>query len=409
MGFLSRVVAEQKASDPLAIWAEMLRAGRTSKAGPTINLENALKVATMFACLRVLSQGCAQVPFKLFRETTVNGLKNIEPARGHRHYDLVATKPNDWQTSFEFREQLVIHAGLGNAYVWKSLVIGGKVAEMILLDPGRMEVQHPNEFEAPVYKYTLKDGKVVMFDTQTIWHVRGPSWHGFAGLDILQMAREALGLSIATEESHSKLHAKGVRPSGTYSVDGNLNPQQYADLKKWILAEMAGADNAGAPMILDRGAKWLSQAMTGLDAQHLETRNYQGAEICRFMGVLPSKVGFTDKAATYASAEQFAIQHVVDSLGPWYARIEQSADINLLTDAERAQGYYFKFIAAGLLRGALKDQGEYFARALGSGGSPAWMTQDEVRALDELNPMGGEAAKLPPRAGAEPAKQPIPA
>jgi phage portal protein BeeE len=127
------------------------------------------------------------------------------------------------------------------------------------------------------------------------------------------------------------------------------------------------------------------------------------------MGVLPSKVGFTDKAATYASAEQFAIQHVVDSLGPWYARIEQSADINLLTPAERAQGYYFKFIAAGLLRGALKDQGEYFARALGSGGAPAWMSQDEVRELVELNPMGGEAAKLPPRAGAEPAKQPIPA
>ena len=220
MGFLSRVVAEQKASDPLAIWAEMLRAGRTSKAGPTINLENALKVATMFACLRVLSQGCAQVPFKLFRETTVNDLKNIEPARDHRHYDLVATKPNDWQTSFEFREQLVIHAGLGNAYVWKSLVIGGKVAEMILLDPGRMEVQHPNEFEAPVYKYTLKDGKIVLFDTQTIWHVRGPSWHGFAGLDILQMAREALGLSIATEESHSKLLSlihisEPTRPCGT--------------------------------------------------------------------------------------------------------------------------------------------------------------------------------------------------
>ena len=395
MGFLSRVVAEQKASDPLAIWAEMLRAGRTSKAGPTINLENALKVATMFACLRVLSQGCAQVPFKLFRETTVNGLKNIEPARGHRHYDLVATKPNDWQTSYEFREQLVIHAGLGNAYVWKSLVIGGKVAEMILLDPGRMEVQHPNEFEAPVYKYTLKDGKIVLFDTQTIWHVRGPSWHGFAGLDILQMAREALGLSIATEESHSKLHAKGVRPSGTYSVDGNLSPQQYADLKKWILAEMAGADNAGAPMILDRGAKWLSQAMTGLDAQHLETRKHQIEEICRFMGVHPQKIFHTDKTSTYASAEEFSHAHREDTLGPWYARIEQSADVNLLSLKERSEGFYFKFVANALMRASAQARADYYAKALGSGGHPGWMTPDEVRVLEELNPKGGEAAKLP--------------
>lgn len=407
MGFLARAI-ERKASDPLAIWAEILRAGRTSKAGPTINLENALKVATMFACLRVLSQGCAQVPFKLFREYQENGLRKIAPARDHRHYDLVSTKPNEWQTSFEFREQLVIHAGLGNAYVWKSRVIGEKVAEMVLLDPCRMEVQHPNEFEAPLYKYTLKDGKVLLFDAKTIWHIRGPSWTGFVGMDILQMAREALGLSIATEETHSKLHAKGVRPSGTYSIDGTLDEKQYSTLKKWILAEMAGSENSGAPMILDRGAKWLSSAMTGLDAQHLETRNYQGAEICRFMGVLPSKVGFTDKAATYASAEQFAIQHVVDSLGPWYARIEQSADINLLTPAERAQGFYFKFIAAGLLRGALKDQSEYLAKALGAGGSPAWMTQDEVRELVELNPMGGDAAALPkpPAPPAAPAPDP---
>ncbi|SFB74259.1 phage portal protein, HK97 family [Polaromonas sp. OV174] len=405
MGFLARGIEQKSVSvtNSLELFREIY-GGRTSKAGPTINLENAFKVATFFACLRVLSQGCAQVPFKLFREYKEGGLNKIEPARDHRHYDLVATKPNDWQTSYEFREQMVIHAGLGNAYAWKSLVVGGKVAEMIMLDPARVTPEQPNEFEAPSYKYTLKDGRTVTFDASVIWHVRGPSWSGFAGMDILALAREALGLSIATEETHAKLHAKGVRPSGTYSVDGNLSPQQYKDLKAWILAEMAGAENAGAPMILDRGAKWLQSAMTGLDAQHLETRNYQGAEICRFLGVLPSKVGFTDKAATYASAEQFAIQHVVDSLGPWYARIEQSADINLLTEKERGQGYYFKFVAAGLLRGALKDQGEFFARMLGSGGSRQVLTQDEVRALLEFNPQGGEAALLHAPQGTQPAK-----
>lgn len=405
MGILARGI-ERKGYSTLDLLREIY-GGKKSKAGPTITLENALKVATMFACLRVLSQGCAQVPFKLFREYSEAGLTKIKPARDHRHYDLVATKPNDWQTSFEFREQMVIHAGLGNAYAWKSVVIGGKVAEMILLDPGRMVPEQPNEFEAPTYKYTLKNGKTVIFNASTIWHVRGPSWTGFVGMDILNMAREALGLSISTEETHAKLHEKGVRPSGTYSVDGNLSPQQYKDLKAWIVAEMTGAENAGAPMILDRGAKWLNSAMTGLDAQHLETRNYQGAEICRFMGVLPSKVGFTDKAATYASAEQFAIQHVVDSLGPWYARIEQSADINLLTEKERADGYYFKFVAAGLLRGALKDQGEFFARMLGAGGTRQVLTQDEVRALLEFNPQGGDAAVLHEPQGTQP-KEPTP-
>ena len=119
--------------------------------------------------------------------------------------------------------------------------------------------------------------------------------------------------------------------------------------------------------------------------------------------VMPIMVGYSDKTSTYASAEQMFLQHVVHTLSPWYGRIEQSADAHLLTETERKSGLYFKFVAAGLLRGALKDRAEYFARALGSGGGPAWMSQDEVRALEELNPMGGEAAALPPTIGRDPA------
>ena len=81
MGLLARAVSEQKSMDPLAVWAEMLRAGRSSMAGPTITLENALKVATMFACLRVLSQGVAQVPLQVYREVEDGGLKKIQTAK----------------------------------------------------------------------------------------------------------------------------------------------------------------------------------------------------------------------------------------------------------------------------------------------------------------------------------------
>src|SRR5688500_13511784 len=138
-------------------------------------------------------------------------------------------------------------------------------------------------------------------------------------------------------------------------------------------------------MVLDRAAKWLSTSMSSVDAQHKEMRDQQVAEVCRFFNVSPHKVFLSDKTSTYASAEQFNIQHVVDCLGPEYARIEQSADANLLSAKERKEGYYFKFNANGLLRGSVKDRGEYYARALGSGGHPGWMTPDEVRELEEMN------------------------
>lgn len=398
MGLLARAI-ERKASSSLELWAEIAKAGRMSKAGATINLTNALRVATWFACVNVLARGTAQVPFKLFQETQDGGLTKILPARQHRLYDLLTTKPNDWQTSYEFREQLVIHAAHGNAYAWKN-VVGGKVLELILLDPSRMAPEQPDEFGEPRYKYTLRDGRVVPFRKDQIWHVRGPSWTGFAGLDILQQAREALGLAIATEETHSGLHANGVKTTGVYSVEGTLNADQNEKLRAALKKE--ARENPGAPLILDRSAKWLATTMSGMDAQHLETRRFQIEEVCRFAGVSPFMVFHTDKAPTYASAEQFQIQHVVHTLAPWYARIEQSADANLLTDKERAQGLYFKFVAAGLLRGSMKDQGEFFAKLLGSGGTRQVATVDEIRALLEMNPMGGDAAILHAPTGSAP-------
>lgn len=405
MGFIARAV-ERKSMTSLDLFTEIY-GSKASKAGATINLETAFKVSVVFACLKVLSQGGAQVPFKLFRETESNGMTKRAPAKEHPLYDLVATAPNDWTTSFEFRERLILHAAMGNAYAFKNRVMGGKISELILLDPSKVEKVQEEDWSIK-YKLTGKSGAVRIVSNDEIWHIPGPSWNGLLGMDVMTVAREALGLAIATEESHSKLHAKGVRPSGTYSVDGNLNKQQYADLKDWITKEMAGADNAGAPMILDRGAKWLSQSISGIDAQHLETRKFQIEEVCRFFGVMPIMVGYSDKAATYASAEQMFLSHVVHTLSPWYARVENSADLHLLTKKERASGLYFKFMAAGLLRGAAKDRAEYYAKALGSGGSPAWMTQDEIRGLEELNPMGGDAAILPVATNVpEPASTPV--
>lgn len=401
MGILARAVAEQKSSGGVyERWLELLNNGTKSKAGTSVNLQTAFRVSAAFACLGAIStRGCAQVPFKLLQDYQQDGLSRKRVARDHYLYDLITAKPNGWQTSFEFKETLTLHAALGNAYAFKNLY-RGKVGELIILDPGRVKPVQNDDWGI-TYRVTGRNGEVKEFAQDAIWHVRGPSWDGFMGLDTLNIAKEALGLSIALEESHAGLHANGVQPSGIYSVESTLNPEQQAQLVAWLKKQAAAG--SGAPLVLDRGAKWVSQAMTGVDAQHKETRDHQIAEVCRFFGILPIVIGHTgDKASTYASAEAMFDAHKVLGLNPWFERIQDSANINLLTDKERAQGYYFKFFANGLLRASSKDRAEYYAKALGSGGSPAWMTQDEIRSLEELDPEGGEAAKLPPRMAAPP-------
>jgi HK97 family phage portal protein len=129
--------------------------------------------------------------------------------------------------------------------------------------------------------------------------------------------------------------------------------------------------------------------MTGVDSQHLETRKHQIEEICRHMRVIPLMVQHSDKTATYASAEQMFIAHVVHTIAPWATRFEQSAEANLLAPGEDVD---IRFNLKSLMRGAAKDRAEYYAKALGSGGSPAWMTQNEVREDDGLDAIEGADA-----------------
>jgi len=385
MGFLTRGL--QQKSSVYERWLDLLADGGKSKAGPSVNLQTAIRVSAAFACMREISQGLAQVPFKVFLD--------YEVQRDHPVHKLLTRRPNSWQTPFEFMETLGLHASLGNAYIFKNRY-RGSVAELIILHPDLVKSEQKEDWSTQ-YTVTGRDGQKIVLSADEIWHVRGASWDGFNGLDILDVAKETLGLSIALEESVSSLHANGVRPSGTYSIDATLNQTQHKQLTDW-LKQQAGASTS-TPMVLDRGAKWLQQTMTSVDAQHREMRQQAIEDTCRFFGILPSIVGFTgDKANTYASAEVMENAHKVRTLGRWYKRVQDSANINLLTDSELDAGMYTKFVANALMAASASDRGDFYAKALGSGGSPPFMTQDEIRVLEDLRPLGGESSKLPPPA-----------
>lgn len=366
--------------------------GRMSRSGREVTLKEALRCAAVFACARVIANGIAQVPLKLFQEQP-SGAKM--PARDHPLYRVLHRKPNPWQTSFEFRETIGLHLALARrAYVYK-VMVRGQIRELIPFEPHMVTSRLLPDGVTVVYDITGRDGtSMTGVSSDLIWHLKGPSWSGWEAMDGIDLAKEAIGLAIATEASQAQMHKQGVRASGVYSVEGNLNEEQHKKLRKFLAENYAG-EGSGLPMIVDRSAKWLQTAMTGVDAQHLETRKLQVAEVCRAMGVMPIMVFESDKATTYASAEAMFQAHVIHTMAPWWERLEQSIDCNLLTERDSERGIYAKFLGNGLMRGSMKDRADYFSKALGSGGSPAWMTQDEVRSLEELNPMGGTAGRLP--------------
>lgn len=392
---------EQK-YDSLDLFREIY-GGRASQSGVTVNWARALEVATVLACCRVIAEGIAQVPWKIYQD---DDRATRRVATDHPMFRVIYRKPNRWQTSFEFRETVAFHLALyGNAYVFVGRVGSAReVKELIPFEPQLIAVEKKPDGTLR-YKYSPISGQAVEFDESSIWHIRGPSWNAHSGMQAVHLLREAIGLSVAAESAHAEFHKGSARNSGVYSIEGTLTPAQYEFISAWLDKYVMGGERAGKPMILDRSAKWVSQQMSGVDAQHLETRKHQIEEICRGLRVMPIMIGHSDKAATYASAEQMFIAHVVHTLSPYYERIEQSADVWLLSEADQKAGYYFKFTPNALMRGAAKDRAEFYTRAIGSvNATPGWMTTNEIRSLEEMSPIegGDELFKPSPVPAADP-------
>lgn len=386
---------------PLAPFVEVY-GSRASKSGQSVTTDSALRNATTFACHRVIGEGVGQSPCDIFRLRSAGMGKDI--ATDHALYPIFGFSPNPVQTPFEFFETLVFHASLAGNFVAFKNYAGKVLRELIPIEPGTWTITQNDDLSL-TYKIRNKAGQEKAFPQDAIWHVRGPSWNTVAGMEMVRQAREAIGLSMAIEADQAHLYKNGLRTSGTYSVEGELSSDQYADLRKFIKEYQAS--QSGEPLILDRAAKYLQETMTGVDAQTLESRKLQIEEICRAFRVMPIMIGHGgDQSPTFASAEQFFIAHVVHTLLPWCRRIELSIGKNLIGRDDWDAGIRAKFNLSAMMRGSFADRQKSFAQMLGLGGSPAWAEVNEVRDLDDMNPVAWGSGK--PEPSTAPAAPPKP-
>lgn len=377
-------VIERKTTDVSALtWSELFPDFR-SKSGVSVNVDSALRVTTVFACGRVLAEGVAQLPINFFDIDPVKGTKTKNVS--HPAYRLLAKAPNDWMTSFELVETMMWHAVLtGNAYAYLGWG-GDKLVEIIPLVPHSVQVIRNVDW---TLEYIVSDleGRTTTLKPENVLHLRGPSWNSYLGLESVQIARDAIGLAIATEETHASLHANGAQPGGVLSVKGRLDDKTRERLRQQWQSFQGSVGNRFKTAILDVDADWKQLSMSGVDAQHLETRRFQIEEICRAMRVFPQLVMHTDKTSTFASAEQFFLAHVTHSLMPWITRWEQTINRVILGDDSNT---VCKFNVASLLRGDASQRANFYQSALGGArGETAYMTRNEVRELEDLNPIDG--------------------
>lgn len=329
-----------------------------SKAGQAVNIKTALELTTVLGCARVIAEGIAQVPWKLYQRREDGGRR--EAVEHPLHYMLKRRPNNLGQTSFEFREQIAFHLVLaGNAFVFVNRRANGEIVELLPYEPGSVTVTRNSDLSLS-YRLTLANKQQVTAPAANMWHIRGPSWNGYLGLDAVHLARNAIGMALATEEFGSSLFANGARPGGILTTDQNINPETAEQIKKAWAAQQGGSGNAMKTALLANGLKYTALSQTADEAQFNETRKRVVNDICAAFRVNPIMVMQTEGTTSYNSVEQMFLAHLTHTLMPWYERIEQSAEVNLLTRDEQRQGFYTKLDAKALMRGTAKERAEYY-------------------------------------------------
>jgi len=362
-----------------------------SLSGVSVTDENSLRCTTVLAATRALSQGIAQPSFGLYAR------KKSDPRAWDEIIDhpvaKVILRPNEWQTSFEFRETLMIHAilaGDGVAFINRGAT-GKEVKELIPILPGCVSIEQQSDYSI-IFRLTLAGGRMITLQRKDVLHLKGMSWNSYQGMHAISLAREAVGLALAAEETHARLHSNGARPSGVLTVDGSPSEDDVEAIRASWQQAQGGIHNAMKTALLTGGVKWQQVAMSGVDSQHLETRRFQIEEICRAIGIFPVIVGHSDKTATFASVEAFLQAHVTLSLGPWAERLEQVFWRDLLSDKEKADGYEFEINLRSLERGDTNARTSFYASGIQHG----WLTRNDARVLEGFNPLPGLDEPLRP-------------
>lgn len=376
---------ESKVADASALtWTALSSAfGPASRTGLAVNEMSALRVSAVYACCRVVAEDLGKLPLKVIQELP-NGSKKVRT--DHPLYRVLYRRPNEWQTSTEWRMTMMIHALLthgGHSFINRDK--DGRILELIPLMPQNVIPRQLADFTV-VYDVSDSRGTIATMRSDQLHVLRGLSWNGYTALNLIAQGREAIGLAMAAEETQARLHGNGAKPGGVLSTDAVLNDEQVARVRAQFAENYSGVANAFKTLVLDNGLKFEPWAMKGVDAQHLETRKHQVEEICRLFRVFPQMIGAASATPTYASAESFFGAHVIHTLMPWVTAWEQAMLRDLFSEFEINMGLEAKFMLQALMRGNAAQRSAFYESAITRGG---WMTRNEARRLEDLDPLPG--------------------
>ncbi|QQK75086.1 phage portal protein [Salicibibacter cibarius] len=354
--------------------------GTNTNSGVNVSESRAMQLTAVYACVRILSETVAHLPFPVYKR--VNHGK--EKATDHHLYNILQSRANPHMTAFNFRETAMNHLLLrGNFYAEIERDEANRPKALWPLRPDKMDVKRTRDDRGLEYYYVDPDGGNKIFPNHLILHIPGMGFDGLLGYSPLTLAREAIGMGVAAEKYGASFYKNGGRPSGVLESPQAIGDEGATRMQEDWERLHDGLENKHRVALLEQGTTYREIGVTPDEAQFLSTRKFQTEEIARFFRVPPHMLGDLERA-TFSNIEQQSIDFVTHSITPWIKRWEQNVHMQLFGQGTQ-KTHFPEFVLEGLLRGDTESRYNAYSKAIQDG----WMSPNDAREKENKNHVDG--------------------
>jgi len=360
--------------------------------GKTISPDNAMEAPTVYACVRLISQTLARMPWQVLRNSADGASNDVT----NPLYSILNYEVNEDMSAFTFREAQISDCLLyGNSFAFIMRNPAGTPIGMERLRPDLMYMMR-DAANQPYYQYwtgkadekASEEIKQRKFRPYDILHVVGPSADGLLGEAPIHRMRDLIGLEVELAEWTSRFLSNNCRPAGVLSMPGRLSAEGANRLREAFSRVHSGAKNAGRIAILEEGLKFDAISTNAKDSDLDSMKKFCRQQIAAAFNVPSHRVGDND-GVSYSSAEQANAVFVQSTLAGWAARLEQEVNRKLI---RRGDDVTTRISFDDLLRGDMSTRFSAYAVAVTNG----ILTPNEIRAREGLPAVdGGESIRLP--------------
>ncbi|MEO3879278.1 phage portal protein [Rheinheimera fenheensis] len=345
-----------------------------------VSEESGMRLAAVYSCIYVLSSNLAQLPLHVMRRVG----DKVEKATDHPAYWLLHDEPNEYLSSYDWRETAQAHAvGWGNSL---SKLVRNRKGELQKIVQAKAYGNSINTLSGRLYYgFNHPDEGLQTVSHYDCIHIKAFGSNQRWGKSPITQHAEAIGLGLAAQGYGLQFFQGGGRPTGVLSAKGAMNDKTFASLLElWKKSKTQLQQDTNKTLLLPADLDYKAITIAPNDAQFLETRKMTRSEIAGIFNVPAHMINDLEKAS-FSNITESSINFVRYTMMPYIMKWEQELNRKIFTAQERKAGYYVKFNVKGLLRATPKEQAEIVASGINAG----YLNRNEARMLDDMNPVEG--------------------